>query len=181
MYVPCIYNRGGVDLNGLLVVVLQLVLVTGSGSKVGKTLLGSLLVKRLVEIGMSVSAIKHVHHGVDYRVKDTGRYLEAGAQRVVAIGDGEYMVVVRRQLGLEDALKLLAESDVVIVEGFREHVHDVLEKGGCVVYIDDGRDDGKFLAGVNNEKMVLVDRNSLSYAVDGVVGLLKMGQCTIRF
>lgn len=155
---------------------LQLVLVTGSGSKVGKTLLGSLLVRKLVEMGVVVSAIKHVHHGVDYRVKDTGRYLEAGVQRVVAIGDGEYMVVVRGKLSLEEALSFLAGSDVVIVEGFRGHVRDVLEKGGCVVYLGDN----KLLAGMNSERVVFADKNSLSYAVDKVVGLLKRGQCTIK-
>jgi molybdopterin-guanine dinucleotide biosynthesis protein B len=155
---------------------LQLVLITGSGSKVGKTLLGSLLVKKLVEMAIVVSAIKHVHHGVDYRVKDTGRYLEAGAQRVVAIGDGEYMVVVRRKLSLEEALKLLGGSDVIIIEGFRNHVHDVLEKGGCVVYLGDD----KLLAGINSEKIVYADKNSLGYAVDKVIGLLKRGQCTIK-
>ncbi|BEP17436.1 hypothetical protein PYJP_07880 [Pyrofollis japonicus] len=114
---------------------MQLLLIAGEGRDVGKTLLGEKLVKALTSRGLSVGVVKHVHHGVDYRVKDTGRYLAAGAQRVVAVGPAEYMVVEPRRLGLEEAICLVSENDVVIVEGFKEHIEDVRKQGGCAVFL----------------------------------------------
>ena len=114
---------------------MQLVLIAGEGRDVGKTLLGEHLVAALRERGLRVGVVKHVHHGVDYRVKDTGRYLGAGAERVVAVGPSEYMLVEKRRLGFWEAIQLLSGSDTVVVEGFKEHIDSVLEKGGCTAYI----------------------------------------------
>jgi molybdopterin-guanine dinucleotide biosynthesis protein len=57
-------------------------------------LLGETLARLASSRGLRVWVVKHVHHGVDYRVKDTGRYLAAGAERVYAIGPGEYMLAI---------------------------------------------------------------------------------------
>ncbi len=113
----------------------SLVLVTGSGSGVGKTWFATRLIANLVSRGFRVAAVKHVHHGVDYRVKDTGRMLEAGAGRVVAIGPGEVMTVERRSTSLWSILGELCSYDVVVVEGFRELAREALERGGCIVYL----------------------------------------------
>jgi molybdopterin-guanine dinucleotide biosynthesis protein B len=114
----------------------RLVVIAGSGSGVGKTLLGERLVAELARRGLRVAAVKHVHHGVDYRVKDTGRYMAAGAVRVVAVGPGEYMVVERGVLGFWDAVRLACRgSDAVVVEGFREHLEEALARGACGVYV----------------------------------------------
>jgi len=155
---------------------LQLVLVTGSGSNVGKTTLGTMLVKELAQQGVQVAVVKHVHHGVDYRVKDTGRYLGAGAVRVAALGPGEYMIVERRRLGLWEALGLLGGADVVIVEGFREQVGEILDRGGCAVYI--AREPGE-QPPVRNEKLVVVYSGRLEQALQAVLGLLSRGLCRI--
>ncbi len=98
----------------------KLVLIAGSGRNVGKTLLGEHLVRLASGRGLRVWVVKHVHHGVDYRVKDTGRYLSAGAARVYAVGPGEYMVVEKREVSLSEILKEAeGRADVVVVEGFR--------------------------------------------------------------
>ena len=113
-----------------------LVVVAGEASGVGKTMLAEELVRRLVGAGLRVAAVKHVHHGVDYRVKDTGRLRSAGARRVVAVGPGEYMVVEEGRLGFWDSVALAARGvDAVVVEGFREHLAEALSRGGCGAYI----------------------------------------------
>ena len=113
-----------------------LVVVAGEASGVGKTTLAEALVEMLASRGLRVAAVKHVHHGVDYRVKDTGRLMAAGAGRVVAVGPGEYMVVERGRLGFWDAVALAARGvDAVVVEGFREHLAEALGRGGCGAYI----------------------------------------------
>lgn len=116
----------------------QLVIITGEGRKTGKTSFGAELVSKLRAAGLRVVVVKHVHHGVDYRVRDTGRYLEAGAEAVAALGPGEYMIAGRRSLSLTEALGLLAlhaEADVVVVEGLRSEASRVIEQGGCLVYL----------------------------------------------
>ncbi len=113
-----------------------LVIVTGEGRKTGKTSLGAALVARLAGLGLRVAVLKHVHHGVDYRVRDTGRYLEAGAPVVAALGPGEYMVVRRGQPDPWSLVAALArEADVVVVEGLRGWALEALERGGCMVYL----------------------------------------------
>lgn len=156
---------------------MQLVLVTGSGSKVGKTTLGTMLVGELARRGQRVAVVKHVHHGVDYRVKDTGRYLGAGALRVAALGPGEYMVVEKRRIGLWEALSLLGGADVVVVEGFREQLGEVLGRGGCAVYI--AREPGEEPP-VHSEKLVATHAHGLEEALGKVLGLLEQGLCGLR-
>lgn len=149
-------------------------MISGSGRKVGKTLLGTSLVSELVRRGARVSVVKHVHHGVDYRVKDTGRYLEAGATRVVAVGDSEYMIVARGVIGFDEILNILAGSDIVVVEGFKSHAGMVLEKGGCVVYL------GGNLSGISvNERIVIANINELDQVLGKVLELLERGLCRV--
>nr|WP_267195214.1 molybdopterin-guanine dinucleotide biosynthesis protein MobB [Hyperthermus butylicus] len=116
--------------------------MTAAGRGHGKTLLGTSLTRHLTEQGYHVAAIKHIHQPhVDYRVKDTGRYLEAGASPVIAVSPEEYMVVVRRAIGLEYALDLALSHgvQVIVVEGFRELADYVRALGGCIVYIEADR------------------------------------------
>ncbi|KSW11581.1 hypothetical protein CF15_01740 [Pyrodictium occultum] len=153
---------------------MQLVLLAGSGSGVGKTLLGTMLVEELRRRGLRVGVVKHVHHGVDYRVKDTGRYLEAGASRVVAAGPGEYMLVEPAALGFWDAVRLLGEVDVAVVEGFRLHIGEAVSKGGCVVYIDASRAEP-----LARGRLVEACPGCLGAALEAVLGLLGEGGCSV--
>ena len=98
----------------------KLILIIGSGRNVGKTLLGEHIVRLAAARGLRVWVIKHVHHGVDYRVKDTGRYLSAGASRVYAVAPGEYMLVEKREITLDSIIvEASGKADLVVVEGFR--------------------------------------------------------------
>jgi len=118
----------------------SLVLIAGEASNVGKTTLGEKLASTLARRGWCIAAVKHVHHGVDYRVKDTGRYMAAGASRVVAVGPGEYMVVARGSLPLSRAVELAAAGCStapcrVVVEGFREMAAQLAPEGWCVAFL----------------------------------------------
>ena len=146
-----------------------LLLIAGEGRDVGKTLLGERLVKRLSSTGLRVGVVKHVHHGVDYRVKDTGRYLGAGASRVVAAGPREYMVVEGRRLGFWEAIGLLGDVDVVVVEGFRDHIPEVVRHGGCAAYIH--RDGSAEIIPVG------VKAPSLDEALALLLEMVRRGEC----
>jgi molybdopterin-guanine dinucleotide biosynthesis protein B len=154
---------------------MQLLLIAGEGRDVGKTLLGEKLVKALTSRGLSVGVVKHVHHGVDYRVKDTGRYLAAGARRVVAVGPDEYMVVEPRRLGLEEAICLVSGNDVVIVEGFRDHVEEVRKRGGCAVFL---RRNGAAELWYGDEH---VEINGIDAVFETILRLLKDSSCSAAF
>jgi len=156
---------------------LQLVLLAGDGSNVGKTALGERLVAELSSRGLRVAVVKHVHHGVDYRVKDTGRYLSAGAGRVVAVGPGSWMLVSPGRLGFWEAVELAAEGgvDVVLVEGFRDHVSVVLSAGGCVAYL------GSQCPGAAGDgRLVCAPRLGVEEALPRLLGLLSLGACRLR-
>ncbi len=112
------------------------VLITGSGRNVGKTLLGEWLAKLASHAGLTTCAVKHVHHGVDFRVKDTGRYLSAGAIRVYAIGPGELMIVERREANPLDVIEeARRHCDLVIVEGFRGVAEQLAKRAALTVCI----------------------------------------------
>lgn len=94
-----------------------------SGS--GKTTLIEKLIPQFTARELRVSVIKHAHHGfdLDRPGKDSWRHREAGAARVLMLS-GERWVLMNElrgeaEPGLDEQLRLLAPSDVVLVEGFK--------------------------------------------------------------
>ncbi|MEB3798181.1 MAG: molybdopterin-guanine dinucleotide biosynthesis protein MobB [Caldisphaeraceae archaeon] len=152
---------------------MELILIVGEGKDVGKTLLGERLVAALVGKGFHVGVVKHVHHGVDYRVKDTGRYLGAGAKKVVAIGPREYMVVEKERIGFWEAIMMLRGFDVVVVEGFREHIDNIVRHGGCTAYVGG--------SGVVEIEQGSRSTRSLDEALERLLDLIFTKRCTIAF
>ena len=152
---------------------LVLIHVSGSGRNVGKTLTGERLASRLSSMGLRVCAVKHVHHGVDYRVKDTGRYMSAGARLVVALGPGEYMAASVGGAELLDALCWLSERcTAVVVEGFRGDAGLALSLGGCTVYIEPGS--------VEVRSADSLERvGALEEAVEAISRLITSGACRV--
>jgi molybdopterin-guanine dinucleotide biosynthesis protein B len=105
-------------------------IVGWSGS--GKTTLLTAILPLLRTRGLSVSTVKHTHHGfdMDRPGKDTYRHREAGAQEVL-VSSGTRWALLHEVEGPEPRLpELLARMqpvDLVLVEGFKTHPFPKLE------------------------------------------------------
>jgi molybdopterin-guanine dinucleotide biosynthesis protein B len=94
-----------------------------SGS--GKTTLIERLIPLFTRRGLSVSLIKHTHHGfdIDRPGKDSHRFREAGAAEVLLAGGQRWALMHElrdeAEPTLADQLARLAPVDLVLVEGFR--------------------------------------------------------------
>jgi molybdopterin-guanine dinucleotide biosynthesis adapter protein len=102
-----------------------------SGS--GKT---SLLVRLLPELnrrGLSVSTVKHAHHGfdVDQPGKDSWEHRNAGAVEVMVSSERRWALMHERrgapEASLDELLAHMTPVDLVIVEGYKAHSHPKLE------------------------------------------------------
>lgn len=94
-----------------------------SGS--GKTTLIEKLIPAFSARGLTVSVIKHAHHGfdLDRPGKDSFRHRDAGATQVLMLS-AQRWVLMHELRGaaeptLEAQLALLAPTDIVLVEGFK--------------------------------------------------------------
>jgi molybdopterin-guanine dinucleotide biosynthesis protein B len=105
-------------------------IVGWSGS--GKTTLLTALIPRLRAHGLTLSTVKHAHHGfdMDRPGKDTYRHREAGAHEVL-VATTRRWALLHEVDGPEPALSaLLARMtpvDLVLVEGFKTHEFPKLE------------------------------------------------------
>ncbi len=107
-----------------------LALVGWSGS--GKTTLLTALLACLRARGLTISTIKHAHHGfdLDRPGKDSFRHRAAGAQEVLVVS-GERWALLHELRGpapnLAGLLARMAPADLVLVEGFRNDTCAKLE------------------------------------------------------
>lgn len=94
-----------------------------SGS--GKTTLIEQLIPRFVLEGLTVSLIKHAHHGfdIDKPGKDSYRHREAGCTEVLLTSDERWVLMHelrgRPEPILAQQIELLSPCDLVLVEGFK--------------------------------------------------------------
>ena len=102
-----------------------------SGS--GKTTLLVELVSQITALGYSVSTIKHAHHvfDVDQPGKDSYRHRTAGATEVM-IASGNRWALMHELAGtpepnLEQLLDHMTPVDLVLIEGYKHHVHEKIE------------------------------------------------------
>lgn len=102
-----------------------------SGS--GKTTLIAALLPALVGRGVTVSTVKHAHHGfdIDRPGKDSWKHRAAGATEVM-IASGTRWALLHELRGetepeLEALAQRLAPVDLLVVEGFKRHRHPKLE------------------------------------------------------
>jgi molybdopterin-guanine dinucleotide biosynthesis adapter protein len=102
-----------------------------SGS--GKTTLITKVIPVLVRRGLKIATIKHAHHGfdIDRPGKDSWLHREAGASEVLVASDRRWALVHELRDDPEPALAVLlaklAPADLVIIEGFKRHLHPKLE------------------------------------------------------
>lgn len=94
-----------------------------SGS--GKTTLIEQLIPRFVVDGLTVSLIKHAHHGfdIDRPGKDSHRHREAGCTEVLLTSDQRWVLMHElrggREPTLHEQLALLGPCDLALVEGYK--------------------------------------------------------------
>jgi molybdopterin-guanine dinucleotide biosynthesis protein B len=102
-------------------------------SNSGKTTLITRLLPALIGRGLSVSTVKHAHHGfdMDRPGKDSWLHREAGAGEVV-IASAERWVLMHELRGSQEPVLYelaarMAPVDLLIVEGFKSYPHPKLE------------------------------------------------------
>jgi molybdopterin-guanine dinucleotide biosynthesis protein B len=86
----------------------------------------------LVARGLTVSTVKHTHHGfdLDRPGKDTYRHREAGAHEVLVASGTRWALlheVVGPEPGLPELLTHMHPVDLVLVEGYKGHPFPKLE------------------------------------------------------
>ncbi len=87
---------------------------------------------RLVAAGLTVSTVKHAHHGVDLDRpgKDSWRHRAAGAHEVLVASNGRW-ALLHEEPGAEPDLPALLSRmsavDLVLVEGFKRSAFAKLE------------------------------------------------------
>ena len=102
-------------------------------SGAGKTTLLIKLIPVLRQRGLSVSTLKHAHHGfeVDQPGKDSFEHRQAGASEVLVASRRRWALIreLREEAepGLADLLRRLSPVDLVIVEGFKAQPHPKIE------------------------------------------------------
>jgi molybdopterin-guanine dinucleotide biosynthesis protein B len=106
-------------------------LIGWSGS--GKTHLLTRLLPLFIARGLTVSTIKHAHHGfdLDQPGKDSYQHRAAGAREVLIAGGRRWALMHELdgepEPGLPELLAHLAPCDLVLVEGFKLSPHPKIE------------------------------------------------------
>lgn len=93
-----------------------------SGS--GKTTLAEKVLAELVRRGRKVAALKDAHHGIDLDRpgKDTWRYREAGASRVILRTAERWAVMAEtpeKPASVDELIELAGDADILLIEGFK--------------------------------------------------------------
>lgn len=102
-------------------------------SGAGKTTLLAALIPWLKGRGLTVSTIKHAHHGfdIDKPGKDSHTHREAGASQVLVASSMRWALMTELrgapEPALGDLLAHLAPVDLVLVEGFKRDPHPKIE------------------------------------------------------
>jgi molybdopterin-guanine dinucleotide biosynthesis protein B len=109
------------------------ILGLGGWSGAGKTTLLSRLIPELIRRGVTVSTMKHAHHGfdVDQPGKDSYVHRQAGATEVLVASEKRWALMHEtRRRGEPSATELakhMTPVDLLLVEGFKREAHDKLE------------------------------------------------------
>lgn len=102
-------------------------------SGAGKTTLLTKLIPELVRRGISVSTMKHAHHGfdVDTPGKDSYEHRDAGATEVLVGSTKRWALMHEIRGAAEPTAAQLIEHmtpvDLILIEGFKREAHDKVE------------------------------------------------------
>jgi molybdopterin-guanine dinucleotide biosynthesis protein B len=109
------------------------ILGLGGWSGAGKTTLLAKLIPELIRRGITVSTVKHAHHGfdVDQPGKDSYVHRQAGATEVLIASEKRWALMHElrqtNEPGAADLAKHMSPVDLLLVEGFKREPHDKLE------------------------------------------------------
>ena len=150
-----------------------------SGS--GKTTLITKVIPRLLARGLTVSTLKHAHHGfdVDQPGKDSHTHRTAGATEVL-IGSGKRWALMHElrdapEPSLYDLLQKLSPVDLVVVEGFKTALHLKIEVYRHEVGKPPFHTDNPYVVGIVSDtpfpaaQRPVVDINDIDAVVDLLV------------
>jgi len=135
----------------------------------GKTTLVERLVAELTARGLSVSTVKHTHHGVDVDRpgKDSHRHRQAGARQVILASSARWALMTELrgapETPLADLLAHLDAVDLVIVEGYKRDDHPKVEAWRAAT--------GQPLIAANDPTVRLVASNDAPATETPVLGL----------
>nr|WP_245434502.1 molybdopterin-guanine dinucleotide biosynthesis protein B [Pseudolabrys taiwanensis] len=102
-----------------------------SGS--GKTTVIKKVIPRLIERGISVSTLKHAHHGfdLDQPGKDSFFHRTAGATEVIISSSKRWAILhelrEEEEWDLPDLVRKMSPVDLILVEGFKRDAFPKLE------------------------------------------------------
>ena len=99
----------------------------------GKTYFVSKIIKKLKIKNYRVASIKHAHHEFDIDHKDTDSYIhrKAGSTQVIVSSSKRWVKITElnnlKEQTLNYLLNQLSDTDIVIVEGFKNENHPKIE------------------------------------------------------
>ena len=99
----------------------------------GKTFFAQRIIKKIAQKGINVASIKRAHHDFDIDTPNTDSYLhrKAGSKQVIVSSSKRWAKITeldnKKEKTLEELLKELDNTDVVIVEGFKNELHKKIE------------------------------------------------------
>ena len=157
------------------------ILGLGGWSGSGKTTLLAKLIPELVRRGITVSTMKHAHHGfdVDQPGKDSHVHRTAGATEVLIASEKRWALMHElRETPEPNAAELtrhMSPVDLLLIEGFKREPHDKLE----IYRADNGKpmlsaDDPTYVAilsdgPVRGTKLPVLDLNDIPAIADFIV------------
>ena len=104
----------------------------------GKTYFASKIINKLKIKNYSVASVKHAHHEFDIDHIGTDSYVhrESGSSQVIVSSSKRWAKITElnnsKEPTLNDLLNQLSETDIVIIEGFKNDSHpkiEIIKKG----------------------------------------------------
>jgi len=152
----------------------NIVSFVAQGTNSGKTTVMERVIAELARRGRTVTAVKHgLHmHYSDRQGKDTHRFADAGARRIVLFSP-EGMLMYEQSPPDVDYLAIVAASgvDLVLVEGFKSGPFSKIEVFNDTLYTSPlclGQPFGEYIALISNTPVTAGIRNFLFDEIDSL-------------
>lgn len=97
------------------------VLTFAAWSNTGKTTFLEKLIPELKRVRLKLAVIKHDAHALqlDVEGKDSWRLMNAGADAVAVVSNGQTVVMDRREHELETLIRQFLDVDLILTEGYK--------------------------------------------------------------